>query len=94
MRTIDEVESVLSNAKVLEKDLKPVTQVLSFSEPSELDENLVLLELDSGLLNILTEGERYVSFCLLCLLMSLINCGRKDDLLPCHDKNLLFQLGI
>lgn len=58
-RTSDEVLSVLINAKVQEKDLTSVTQVLSFPETSELDENLVLLELDNSLLDLVNQGERY-----------------------------------
>ncbi|KAK3915302.1 Sister chromatid cohesion protein DCC1 [Frankliniella fusca] len=56
-RTNEEVLSVLSNAKVLEKDLSPVTQVLSFSEPNNLEENLLLLELDNSLLELLNNGD-------------------------------------
>ncbi|KAJ1527032.1 hypothetical protein ONE63_008576 [Megalurothrips usitatus] len=59
-RTSDEVLNVLTNAKVSEKDLTPVTQVLSFAEQSDLDENLLLLELDSNLLDILSQGESLV----------------------------------
>lgn len=53
------MQTVLVTAKVSEKDLTPTTQVLRFSEPSDLEDNLFLLELDGGLLDILSRGERY-----------------------------------
>lgn len=79
-RTIEEVLSVLTNAKVSEKDLTPVTQVLSFSESSELEENLLLLELDNNLLGLLNNGD------------SLAFRGDKNDSAVMCTKNKTFEV--
>lgn len=105
-RTEDEVQAVLVTAKVSEKDLTPTTQVLSFSEPSEIEDNLFLLELDGGLLDILSHGERYLYprpsaskwFCI-SLIVRLCPCsvvfrGEKDESAVMCTKNRTYEVKI
>jgi hypothetical protein len=59
-RTVEDVQTVIQHAKLSDRDLHPLTQVLSFVPTTEVQEKYKFLELDSTLLNILQKGQRYL----------------------------------
>lgn len=59
-RTVEDVQKLIHHAKLTEDELLPQTQTLEFaSDFGEQNNNIVLLELDSKLLEALKEGDRW-----------------------------------
>ncbi|GAB1603365.1 Hypothetical predicted protein [Argonauta hians] len=56
IRTIKEVTSVLEFAKIKPKEFKPFVQCINFSESLE-NENIKLMEMESSIMDSLTEGQ-------------------------------------
>lgn len=59
-RTVEDVQTVIQHAKLLEGDLQPLTQVLSFAPRTEDQGKYRFLELDPTLLSNLQRGQRYL----------------------------------
>ncbi|KAJ9590234.1 hypothetical protein L9F63_016654, partial [Diploptera punctata] len=57
IRSIEDVETVITHAKLSGGELKCLTQVLSFASREDFQDKYKFLELDSALMNTLHKGQ-------------------------------------